>query len=362
MNLQKLDKKSDECYHYDYRDNDECPHFIEGHVRSSPGVAEISNTGKYMLGRKRQQFPIDPRIYYYHGYRAFPKISFPMSNINTWTVSYLSVDPNHPDDIGGTFCGWVGEGEAAELHSVDKPTTYLHPLDTPGGPGYVEELHGPGMQLIVADSPLAASVPARRRLPPGFENCEDEGWKSPKVKPLPKGSGKYAKDYSEIDVKGLPVYSSFRDKITRVMFYDGSYNANAPHSIDCHLIYGSGAGFGLGQEKILPLWPNGQSDENSSYEPFLPHKHPFYQTFSFIGTSLDKFPDLGGMVEFWIGEGEDAEKYIITKPTTILVPKHTVHLPMYIREVRRPFVVATILDAPIWAGLFTSKFPTGFKL
>jgi hypothetical protein len=362
MNLFKIDRISDECYHYDYRDNEECPHFIEGHIRNNPEGDEIGGTVKYMIGTKRQQFPIDPRIYYYSGYRAMPKPTFPMTNIHTWTTSHMSVDPNHPDDIGGTFCNWVGEGEAAELYRINKPTTFLTPLDTPGGPGYTEELHGPGMLMIIADLPLAASIPARRRLPPGFENCEDENWVPPKVKPLPKGAGKYAKNYSEIDVKNLPVYPSFKDKAARVMFYDGSYNAEAPHSIDCHLIYRPGIGFGLGQEKTLPLWPDGQSDENSSYEPFLPHKHPFYQTFSLIGTDLDKFPDLGGTVEFWIGEGEEAEKYIITKPTTILVPKHTVHLPMYVREVHRPFVVASILDTPIWAGLFTQKLPTGFKL
>jgi hypothetical protein len=362
LHLGKVDAKTDECCHYDYRDNEECPHFIEGHVRDIPAGTAVSRPGKYMLGKKRLQFPIDPRIYYYYGYRAMPKPTFPMSNVYTWSMSYMSTDPNHPDDIGGTFCGWVGEGEAAELHKIDRPTTCIHPLDIPGGPGYTEELHGPGLFFIVADSPLAASIPARRNLPPGFKNCEDENWVPPEVTPMPKGSGKYGKDYSEIDVKKLPVYSSFRDKISRVMFYDASYNANAPHSIDCHLIYAAGAGFGLGQEKILPLLPDGQSDEHSSYEPFLPHKHPFYQTFSFIGTDLDKFPDLGGTVEFWIGEGEQAEKHLISKATTVLVPKHTVHLPMYVREVHRPFVVATVLDAPIWAGLFTNKFPVGFKL
>jgi hypothetical protein len=361
MNLYKVDALSDECYHYDYRDHEECPHFIEGHVRDVPAAAETGGAPKYMLGKKRQQFPIDPRIYYYYGYRAVPKPSFPMTNIYPWSVSYLSTDPNHLDDIGGTFCGWVGEGKTAELHKIDRPTTCIHPLDTPGGPGYAEELHGPGMLLVVADSPLAASVPARRNLPPGFENCQDEKWVPPKVKPMPKGSGKYGKCFSEIDVKGLPVYSSFRDKVARVMFYDASYNPNAPHSIDCHLIYEAGVGFGLGREKTLPLWPDGQSDENSSYEPFLPHKHPFYQTFSFIGTDLSQFPDLGGTVEFWMGEGDEAEQHLITKSTTILVPKNTVHLPMYVREVHRPFVVATVLDAPIWAGLFTNKFPAGFK-
>jgi hypothetical protein len=362
MNLFSIDAKNDEIYHYDYRDHEESPHFMEGHVRGSVASTAAGGGAKYQMGKKRLQYPIDPRIYYYYGYRAVPKPTYPMSNIYPWTTSHMSVNPDRPDDIGGTFCSWVGEGENAEFHKFDKPTTCLHPLDTPGGPGYAEEIHGPGMMFIVADSPLAASIPARRNLPPGFESCEDDDWVPPKVEPMPRGSGKYGKDYTEVDLKSLPVYPSFRDKAARVMFFDAASNPYAPHSIDCHLIYGKGVGFGLGREKVLPVLPDGQSDEHSSYEPFLPHKHPYYQTYSFIGTNLDQSPDLGGEVEFWMGEGEEAEKYLITKNSTVLIPMNTVHLPMYVREVHRPFIIATVLDAPIWAGLFINKFPAGFKL
>ena len=44
------------------------------------------------------------------------------------------------------------------------------------------------------------------------------------------------------------------------MFYDGSVNPETPHCIDCHLIYGAGIGFGLGDETKLPLLSNGLTE------------------------------------------------------------------------------------------------------
>jgi hypothetical protein len=63
-------------------------------------------------------------------------------------------------------------------------------------------------------------------------------------------------------------------------------------------------------------------------------------------------PDLGGTVEFHIGEGREQEVFTITKATTVLIPRDTVHLPLYIKEVHKPFAILTVLDSPIWAGVW----------
>jgi hypothetical protein len=197
---------------------------------------------------------------------------------------------------------------------------------------------------------------------PGEEDYKGEKWVAPKVAPKRPGEGKYGKYYSEINVKGLPVYPNHQGKLARVMYYDGGNNPEAPHCIDVHLIYEAGMGFGLGDAGKLPLLPNGETDQTTSYEPLLPHKHPYNQTYSFNPTVKDNYPDLGGTVEFWMGEGEEAEQFTITKATTILVPKNTVHLPLYVREVRNPFTIVTVLDTPLWIGCYTQKIPAGFKL
>jgi hypothetical protein len=335
-------RKPPEVNHYDYRDNPEAPHFMEANILSGLGGIGVGATIRF----------VDPRIYYSGLYQSTPHKGLPNFRLYYETRSFMSLDPDHPDDIGVTMHAWMGEGKDAELHIIDKPTTQLIPLATIAKPLYAVESHGkPGMVQMVSDNPLEAVV-WRETFPPGFEKNQDGKWMPPKIKPMPKGAGKYGRYISEIDVKNLPVYPKHKGKAARVMFYNGSYNIEAPHCIDCHLIYGAGMGFGLGDEKRLPLLPNGLTDESSSYEPFLPHKHPFYQTYSFSPTDTDHLPDLGGTVEFWIGEGKDSESYTINKATTILIPKNTVHLPLYVKEVHRPFTILTVLDSPVWAGVW----------
>ena len=72
-------------------------------------------------------------------------------------------------------------------------------------------------------------------------------------------------------------------------------------------------------------------------------------------------PDLGGKVEFWLGEGDQAEKYIIDKTTTVIIPPNTVHYPIYVHECKRPFVIASIMDEPLFGGRFVDVYPPGFE-
>jgi hypothetical protein len=336
-------KKISELNHYDYRDNIEAPHFMETNILGGGmGGVGIGSVIKFT----------DPRIYYSGLYQTTPHKGLPNCRLYYETRSFISLDPEHPDDIGVTMHAWMGEGKDAELHMIDKPTTQLNPPGTVSKPIYAVELHGkPGMVHGISDNPLEAVV-WRGTYPQGFEKNPEGKWIPLKVDPMPKGSGKYGTYFSEIDIKSLPVYPKHKGKAARVMFYDGSVNPEAPHCIDCHLIYGAGIGFGLGDEKKLPLLPDGLTDECTSYEPFLPHMHPFYQTYSFIPSDNNNLPYLGGTVEFHIGQGKEQEVYTITKATTILIPRDTVHLPLYVKEVHKPFAILTVLDSPIWAGIW----------
>ncbi len=342
-------KKFPDVYHFDYRDNVAAPHFIEGSFARKAG--KVSHIGGI------SEFP-QPAIYYSSLYRSDHRRQFPNSHPIIETTSLISIDPDHPDTLGGTFWHWMGEGDDAEAHIINKPTTLLVPQDTVHLPQYCEELHAPVMTVVVLDSPLFQFMPSRRILPPGFENADDAGWAPPKSN---AGRGKYDYCYSAVDVNSLPVYPAHQGKIKRVMYFDRNINVAACHCMDMYLIYGAGAGFGLGDARMVPDWANGRSDEFSSYEPLKPHVHACSQTYSFIGTDQQHLDDLGGTVEFWMGEGKDAEKHTITGAATVLIPKDIVHLPMYVKEVHRPFVLAIILDSPVWAGCWSLEFPGGFK-
>jgi len=336
-------KKISELNHYDYRDNLEAPHFMETNILGG-GLGGVGIGASIRF--------TDPRIYYSGLYQTTPHKGLPNIRLYYQTRSFISLDPEHPDDIGVTMHSWMGEGKDAELHVIDKPTTQLIPAGVLAKPIYAVNIHGkPGMVQNTSDNPLEAVV-WRETYPAGFKKSPEGKWVPPEVDPLPKGSGKWSRYINEIDVKNLPVYASHKGKAARVMFYDGSVNPEAPHCIDCHLIYGAGMGFGLGDTRKLPLLANGLTDECSSYEPLLPHRHPFYQTYSFSPANNDHLPDLGGTVEFSIGEGSDQETYTITKATTILIPRDTVHLPLYVKEVHQPFTILTVLDSPIWAGVW----------
>ena len=103
------------------------------------------------------------------------------------------------------------------------------------------------------------------------------------------------------------------------------------------LVYAPGAGYGAGQtrEDTLP-------DGKKVIARAMPHAHPGDEIFLFIGTDPQNPYELGGEVEFWLGEGEEAEKFTITRTTVVYVPAYVMHCPHWFPKVDRPFVVVVI--------------------
>lgn len=104
------------------------------------------------------------------------------------------------------------------------------------------------------------------------------------------------------------------------------------------LICKAGAGYSCGDE-MFEWHSNGEA---FSFQT-KPHKHHYPEGFIFIGTDPEKPRDLCGEVEYWMGEGEEAEKYTITESTFIYVPPNTVHCPIWVKRVDRPFVMTVYL-------------------
>jgi len=106
--------------------------------------------------------------------------------------------------------------------------------------------------------------------------------------------------------------------------------------IDNMMIYAPG--FGIGMGGTMQDMENGQEIKD------LPMKHTFAEVFLLIGTNPEDNTDLGGEVEVWLGEGDEAEKYIINKTSCIYVPPGVVHCPIYFRKVTRPIVMVMIAN------------------
>jgi hypothetical protein len=79
------------------------------------------------------------------------------------------------------------------------------------------------------------------------------------------------------------------------------------------------------------LWILPGDKELVQYEA---HAHQWDELISFSGFNYDDIQDLGGEIEFTIGD----KKYTITKSFTAFVPAGMQHGPLIIRKVKRPIV------------------------
>lgn len=91
--------------------------------------------------------------------------------------------------------------------------------------------------------------------------------------------------------------------------------------------------------EVVWIWDEGAAAINPERPP---HSHKFDELFVFLGGNPKAPDDLGGDVEFWLGEGDDVEKYHFNTSTSIWVPRGLVHLPMIFKNVVRPFVLVTV--------------------
>jgi hypothetical protein len=91
--------------------------------------------------------------------------------------------------------------------------------------------------------------------------------------------------------------------------------------------------------EVVWIWAEGAAAINPNRPP---HSHEFDELFVFLGSNFKDPNDLGGEVEFWLGEKEDTEKYHFSTSTSIFVPRGLVHLPMIFKNVKRPFLLVTV--------------------
>jgi hypothetical protein len=78
--------------------------------------------------------------------------------------------------------------------------------------------------------------------------------------------------------------------------------------------------------------------------PDLPgaHAHPFDEIVLLIGSDPHDLSDLGAVIEWTMGEDDDAERFVIEETCAIFVPKGLVHGPMKFMRVDRPVLNVAI--------------------
>lgn len=62
-----------------------------------------------------------------------------------------------------------------------------------------------------------------------------------------------------------------------------------------------------------------------------PHKHDFDQIIFFLGSNPQKDHEFDAEIEFFLGD--EQEKYVITSPTAIYIPKGLTHGPLHYKRI-----------------------------
>jgi hypothetical protein len=66
----------------------------------------------------------------------------------------------------------------------------------------------------------------------------------------------------------------------------------------------------------------------TSDKDFSFHKHEYEEVFLFLGTDPQDTTDLGAEIEFWLGQGEERDKVVLTTSSAVYVPPNLVHFPL----------------------------------
>ncbi len=82
-----------------------------------------------------------------------------------------------------------------------------------------------------------------------------------------------------------------------------------------------------------------------SAKDFEFHKHDYEEVFLFLGTNPKDTTDLGAEIEFWLGEGKERDKVVLTTSSAVYVPPNLVHFPLTYRNVKRPVMQVTIMPS-----------------
>ena len=79
-----------------------------------------------------------------------------------------------------------------------------------------------------------------------------------------------------------------------------------------------------------------------------PHAHDFPEMLCFIGGNPADILDLGGEVEFTIGEEGEEEVHVITSSSVVSIPSNVRHCPIVFARVDRPIIFLEISLTRIW--------------
>ena len=177
------------------------------------------------------------------------------------------------------------------------------------------------------------------------------------------GKKRYAQYVSELAVPIPPGMLDMRHIAT----CDADILPSSPYHIEVITWTGTGSAYVPGKKppkltkgnKHIPgLIYNAFGQEP---EGMYPMYHTYDEAFVFFGTNPKDPLDLGGEIEFWLGAGEHAEKWVINRSTYVYVPAGLVHCPMDCVKFERPFIEFVMVPNPVHIEHHINLWPPGYK-
>ena len=259
---------------------------------------------------------------------------------------FVGTDPdvNNWRDLGGTCELWLGDGQDMQRFDITTPSVARIPAGTYHMPFWVKNLRRNFLmitlpQTTILEDTCDAPVPAGIDYPDwavelykknGMEIPEDAGTYNPEehTKFTHLVNECYVPEmWADVGVGSIPV-----------MQWDTSCDPMAPFRIEFVPLGVNDQSAGFGTPFLRPTGEIGYQ---------LPHKHVCDEYYVFIGTDPDNWEDLGAELELWLGEGEDAQKFMLDKTCVVRIPAGTYHLPYRVHNCRRNFIMLAIPMAPI---------------
>jgi mannose-6-phosphate isomerase-like protein (cupin superfamily) len=256
----------------------------------------------------------------------------------------FGTNPHDNTALGGEVEFWLGHGEDAQKFIARMPTAEWVPKGVAHNPHYFTKVNNPNLPVIMMVIAMTRkySIDFNEShdypVPPAF-SFEKVGQEQP-------GKGKYTEFVNRLPLATDRVMSWQRGRVAvpTLVFDQNVYPA--PVWVEIFHVYAGGTGVGTpALEPGVP--PNPPGSEHLDMTKGFAHAHNFDELFLFIGTDPHDTLNLGGEVETWLGEGDEAEKFVLTEASSVFVPAGVVHNPQYFRRVDRPYlmvVIATVSD------------------
>ena len=244
---------------------------------------------------------------------------------------FFGTDPRDNTRLGGEVEAWLGEGNDAQKFIIKEPTAKWVPKDLAHNPWIVTRVDNPKYPIIIMVIALSPRYNVQqndwRNLPhpPAF-SMDKLGIEQP-------GKGLYTDNVKKISFSTDRIFPWLRTRVTMpTLMFDKTIIPNVPIWVEWFHVYAGGCGIGvpaldIPQRKL----PDGTTFDSTKG---MSHSHNFDELFLFIPADPHDTFNLGGEVVTWLGKGDEAEQFTLTKSSSVWVPANVHHNPQYYRQVQ----------------------------